>query len=121
MFPDADLIAFTTYPALVFQSPAEIPDDYYTEAAERAGKPVAFTEIGWHAAQLGAPGWDSDEEEQAEFIRTYLRLTEDVEPVLSIWAFLYVLPGQPIIFETMTLVRPDGSFPPAWDAWNQGE
>ena len=66
-------------------------------------------------------GWDSDEEEQAEFIRTYLRLTEDVEPVLSIWAFLYVLPGQPIIFETMTLVRPDGSFPPAWDAWNQGE
>ena len=32
-----DLVAFTTYPFFDYRTPAEVPDDYYSEARERAG------------------------------------------------------------------------------------
>ena len=49
-FPDTDMVAFTTYPCLVFKSPSAIPDGYYTEIAAHTTKPVAFTEVGWYSA-----------------------------------------------------------------------
>jgi hypothetical protein len=115
-FPAADFIAFTTYPGLIYKTPAEIPDDYYDELASRVSKPVAFTEIGW-SADLDVQGWESDEAEQAEFVARFLDLTSDLDPELLIWAFLYDPQALdlPLPFQTMGLRRPDGTARPAWD------
>jgi hypothetical protein len=115
-FPKADLIAFTTYPGLVFPSPADIPAEYYAEAAARAAKPIAFTEIGWHSAAAPA-GWESSEDEQAEFVRTFFALTAGVKPEMAVWSFLFDPETDPP-FDSMGLYRrSDGNPKSAWDAW----
>ena len=48
-FPRSDIIAFTTYPGLIYKQPSEIPTDYYTEIKAHTAKSIAFTEIGWHS------------------------------------------------------------------------
>ena len=40
----ADIIAFTTYPDLIYKNPSEIPADAYTEIKSYTSKPIAFTE-----------------------------------------------------------------------------
>jgi len=88
-FPDADIIAFTTYPGLVFPHPNGIPDDYYTQLNERAGgRPIAFTEMGWqsegeYAEYSGTP------EKQAAFVERFAELTADADMAFYIWSFLY--------------------------------
>jgi hypothetical protein len=117
-FPKADLIAFTTYPCLVFTSPADLPADYYDEAAAHTAKPLAFTEIGWHSAPAPA-GWESSEAEQAEFVRRFFALTRDVHPEIAVWSFLYDPETDPP-FDSMGLRRRgDGNPKPAWDAWRE--
>jgi hypothetical protein len=113
-FPDADLLAFTTYPCLVFTDPSEIPGDYYAEILAHTGKPVAFTEVGWF--REGFPGWESDPEEQAEFIDVFFELTGDVEPVMVVWSFLYDQSVQQP-FDTMGLLDVEETHTEAWDAW----
>ena len=113
-FPDADLIAFTTYPCLVFTDPSEIHRDYYTGILAHTGKPVAFTEVGWF--REGFPGWESGPEEQAEFIDTFFELTGDLEPVMVVWSFLYDQSVQQP-FDTMGLLDVEETHTEAWDAW----
>lgn len=115
-FPKADLIAFTTYPSLVVQSPSAIPADYYAEIRSRTTKPVAFTEIGWHS-EASPKGWESSEAEQAEFIPAFFNLTRDLHSEFAIWAFVYDQnTAEP--FRSMGLRRRgDGTAKPAWDEW----
>jgi hypothetical protein len=113
-FPDADLIAFTTYPCIIFGDPSEIPGDYYTEILVHTDKPVAFTEVGWF--REGFPGWESGPEEQAEFIDRFFKLTGNVDPVMVVWSFLYDQNVQQP-FDTMGLLDVEEAHTEAWDAW----
>jgi hypothetical protein len=115
-FAKADLIAFTTYPGIVFADPNDIPDAYYAELPQRTAKPIAFSEIGWPSS-LGAAGWQSSEEEQARFVTRFFELTRTLEPRIAIWSFLY---DQSLAdpFRGIGLLRPDGTKRPAWQAWN---
>ncbi len=115
-FPKADLIAFTTYPSLVYQSPSAIPTDYYAEIKARTTKPVAFTEIGWHS-EASPKGWEGSETEQAEFIPAFFNLTKDLSKELVVWSFIYDQnTSEP--FRSMGLRRRgDGTAKPAWDEW----
>ncbi len=114
-FPKSDLIAFTTYPDLIYKSPSEMPADYYPEIAAHTSKPIAFTEIGWHSAASPA-GWESSESEQAEFVTRFFNLTSGMNKKLAIWSFMY---DQNTVepFNSMGLLRGDGTARPAWDAW----
>ena len=49
-FSAADLLAFTSYPEIIYRTPSEIPLDYYQTIADHTAKPIAFTELGWPAA-----------------------------------------------------------------------
>lgn len=88
-FPDADIIAFTTYPGLVFPDPSDIPDDYYTRLNARAGgRPIAFTEIGWHSGgEYGV--YSGTEEKQVAFLERFQELTAEADVAFYIWSFLY--------------------------------
>ena len=113
-FPKSDLIAFTTYPCLIYKDPSEIPQDYYSEITEYTTKPVVFTEIGWF--RDGPSGWESSQAEQAEFISTFFKLTGELKPEIAIWSFLY---DQDIEspFETMGLLEVDETFSIALETW----
>ncbi|MCX6767261.1 MAG: hypothetical protein NTY90_00820 [Candidatus Micrarchaeota archaeon] len=114
-FPKTDLVAFTTYPGLVFKSPSEIPADYYSEIKSHTAKPVAFTEIGWHSAASPA-GWESSESEQAEFVDVFFNLAGGLDAKLLVWSFLYdQKTAEP--FNSMGLWRGDGAAKQAWDKW----
>jgi hypothetical protein len=116
LFPSSDLIVFTTYPGLIFKSPDQIPTDYYREIESHTDKQVAFTEIGWHSEE-SPEGWESSEEEQAEFIDIFLDMSSDLDPEFLVWSFLY----DPVTiepFRSMGLCdREDGRERQAWDAW----
>ncbi len=115
----SDIVAFTTYPCLVYKNPLDIPEDYYTEISSHTEKPVAFTEIGWHT-EASPSGWESSEAEQAAFIEKFFRLTEDFNPKLCIWSFLY---DQDTIepFRSMGLYHKNGKPKKGWNAWLEGK
>lgn len=112
----SDIIAFTTYPGLIYKDPSEIPVDYYAEIKSHAAKAIAFTEIGWHSDASPA-GWESSDAEQADFVATFFSLTRDLNKELVIWSFMY----DPDIFEPFKSMglrrRSDGTAKPAWDEW----
>lgn len=113
-FP-SDIVAFTTYPCLVFKDPSEIPSDYYSEIQSHTSRPVAFTEIGWHSAAR-PPGWESSETEQAQFVETFWELTHGLDLELAVWSFLF---DQDVTepFDSMGLLRGDGTPRPAGEHW----
>ncbi len=114
-----DLIAFTTYPGLYYRDPTDIPDDHYTEINNHTTKPIAFTEIGWHSA-ASPVGWESSDQEQAEFVQLFFELTLELDKEIVIWSFMYDNPDIIEPFNSMGLRRSDGTTRPAWEAWLQG-
>jgi hypothetical protein len=114
-FSKSDIIAFSTYPNLVYKNPEEIPDDYYSEIRAHTSKRIAFTEIGWHSSDSPS-GWESSETEQAQFITKFTTLTAMMDMEMAIWSFMYDQNTfEP--FNSMGLRRSDGSPRPAWDEW----
>ena len=113
-FPDADLLAFTTYPGLSYKDPVDVPTDYYTRLSQHTSKPVAFTELGWF--REGPEEWASSEAEQAMFITQFRTMTKSLHPRFTIWTFLFDQPDQKL-FTTMGLLHDDQTSTPAWRAW----
>lgn len=113
-FPEVDALAFTTYPCLIYKDPSEMPEDYYLEILEHTPKEVLITESGWF--REGPDRWESDDEEQAAFIRALFYLTEEMEPSLIVWSFLYDQDVQ-IPFDTMGLLDVDEVYVKPWQAW----
>ena len=111
----SDIVAFTTYPGLFYRNPSAIPEDHYTEIQSHTTKPIAFTEIGWHS-EASPQGWESSQQEQAEFVETFFRLTRDIDVRIAIWSFLYD-PEVIEPFRSMGLRCGDGTARPAWDRW----
>ncbi len=113
-----DIVAFSTYPCLVYKDPSDIPEDHYTEINEHVSKPIAFTENGWYT-EAYPPGWESSEEEQAEYVSRFFELTRDLDVEMTIWSFMYD-PETIQPFDSMGLRRNDGTARPSWDAWIRG-
>ena len=78
---EVDLIGFTTYPWKRYDTPEDIPDNYYSRLTANISKPIAFTEIGW-------PSSDS-EDEQARFLSRFLELTKRMNIEMVNWLFLH--------------------------------
>lgn len=117
-----DLVVFTTYPFFDFATPEEIPAEYYREGAERAGLPVAFSEVGWPSAPLAvAPesSFGGTEAEQEDFIARLSGLLADVDPVFVMWVWAYDSPATGPLFGSLGLSQNDGTPKPALGAWRR--
>lgn len=114
-FKKADIIGFTTYPCLNYEDPGMMPSDYYTQIQDYTDKLIAFTEIGWFS-ELDIPGWESSEAEQARFVTRYFELTAPVQPVISVWSFMYEIIDE-IPFKTMSFFDGEGNEKEAWQVW----
>jgi hypothetical protein len=115
-FGSADLIAFTTYPGLIYRTPGEIPTDYYSQLRQHTTAPVAFTEIGW--ARSGPKGWESSVSIQAQFVDRFFTLTQTVDQQFTLWAFLFD-PQAKEPFSSMGLLSTGQSTSPTWEAWTK--
>lgn len=113
-FGSADLIAFTTYPGLIYHNPATIPSSYYAQIREHTTADIAFTEIGW--ARSGPKGWESSVAIQAQFVDRFFLLTQTLDQRFTLWAFLFDPKAQEP-FSTMGLLSPGQRTSPAWEAW----
>jgi hypothetical protein len=113
---NVDLVAFTSYPDLIFHGPSSIPQDYYSEISQHTAKPVAFTELGWHTGS-SIPGWESNASAQAQFVKGFFNMTTGLHPEFAIWSFLYDPVAQPP-FDTMGFFPRSGTAArPAWNEW----
>lgn len=116
-FPKADLIAFNSYPGMIYKSPSEIPADYFTSVRAHTAKPLAISGTGWQSAQA-VDGWPGSEALQAEYARAFPGLTSDLDAEFTAWSYLYDPTALAAPFNSMGLLRSDGSPRPAWQAWS---
>jgi hypothetical protein len=73
--PELDVVALTSYPAVFYKIPAELPPDYYSSLDKHVmpNDQVFFTEIGWPSSGTG------NEEQQLAFIRRLPELLNDTK------------------------------------------
>jgi hypothetical protein len=114
-FQKSDIIAFTTYPGLVYGNPSEIPSNYYSEIRNYTSKPIVFTEIGWHSV-ASPDGWESSEAEQAEFVTVFFNLTNSLNSEFVVWSFMYD-PNTIEPFNSMGLWSSNENAKAVWNAW----
>ncbi len=112
---NSDIIAFTTYPSLVYKDPKDIPFEYYKDIQSHTTKPIAFTEVGWQSA-ASPVGWESSEEEQAEFIEIFFRLSQNLDTKVVIWSFMFD-PDAIEPFNSMGLIYNNGTLKKSYTLW----
>lgn len=117
----ADFIAFSTYPYLDYESPDDIPVDYYEEAAAQAGLPVAFSEMGWPSRPLSNfpdSGYGGSEAEQVAFAERFLEMIEPLDVRFALWSFQHDIgtTGGPA-FESVAVRENDGTPKPVIEVW----
>lgn len=114
-FSKMDAAAFTTYPGFIYKNPNDIPADYYAAIQQHTSKPVIFTEIGWHS-DANVAGWESSENEQAQFISVFFNQTSGLNKEATIWSFLYDQnTAEP--FSSMGLWTSSNQAKTAWSTW----
>lgn len=115
-FPRADLIAFNTFPSMIYQTPLDIPADYFTDIRTHTAKPLAISGTGWQSAE-GPAGREGSEERQAEYMQAFLRRTKDISFEFTAWGYLFDPTALAEPFNSMGLLRGDGTPRWAWYGW----
>lgn len=118
--PRLDLVALSSYPSLIFASPAQIPPSYYAEVFDHTDRPVALTGIGY-SSETGPGASASTEADQATFVHYVLQSAGELQMPLVVW-FVGQDPtftGEPPfdLLQHIGLVRQDGSKKAAWAEW----
>ena len=110
-----DMVGFTTYPDLIYKSPDDMPEEYYSVITEYTSKPLAYTEIGWHS-EASPVGWESSPIEQAEYVTRFVDLNEGINVEMMIWSFMYD-PQSVEPFRSMGFHDNEGISRPVWNIW----
>ena len=116
-FPQADLIAFNTYPGMIYNSPSEIPADYFNSIKDHTHKPLGISGTGWQSAQ-GTSGGQGSEAQQAEYAKVFFTRSGDLNTEFTVWSYLYDPTALAEPFNSMGLLRGDGTPRPAWYTWS---
>lgn len=118
-FATNDMVGITTYPALWFATPQDIPDDYYSQVMQHTNLPIVVAESGWPSG--GAPAYHGSLEKQRDFIYRFAALMKPIKPRIWIWWFLHDWDGSeyPEYFRTMGVRTFYGQEKPSWDAWRE--
>lgn len=81
---DIDALGLSSYPVFVWDSPAEIPDDYFSRFRDVTDLPLILVEGGWSSEDVG--GAQGNEQEQSVFFRRFAELLDGVDSPL--WVML---------------------------------
>lgn len=110
-----DVLAFTTYPEVEYDSPSDIPDNYYRNIAEKLPsnlrkKPVAIVETAWSDVV--------SQDHQVAFLRRFCKLIEGMNIIYINWVHMHDLEassGNPMT--SLGLRAWDGSEKSVWHEW----
>ncbi|MBI5342501.1 MAG: hypothetical protein HZB63_04170 [Deltaproteobacteria bacterium] len=89
-----DIVGITVYPWLNFASAASVPAGYLDNLFLRIGsKPVAITETGWPAENLGGlnPSWNTSPQEQVAYIPKFFSAIAGRDVRIVNWTFLHFM------------------------------
>jgi hypothetical protein len=109
-----DLIGFTVYPFLEYESVYNIPENYYLEILEYTNKPIAFTEMGWPTNSSIVSGNELD---QVKFFLDILNSTTYLDVELFIHPFLHDAAFGIEMFESIGLKTNDGTEKIIYNYW----
>lgn len=112
---NTDGLGFTSYPYFEYDTPDQIPTDYYTEILSYWSGPVMFTEIGWLDANSGP--YTGSNDAQIEFVNTFVDRASSLEIDYTVWLFLHDLDTAPQAFDGIGLKTNDGTDKPVADTW----
>lgn len=131
--PQLDVWVISSYPFVIFQRGADIPDDYYTPLLARTTKPLAVAEGGYTSRPVGPfPGAPQDQVDYLNAIHTQLGerlvfwvylLLNDFDPE----AYAGVMADQGMgaedmetlgFFASVGLREADGAPKPALETWD---
>jgi len=119
--PKLDLVAVSTYPSFAFDSPSDMPDDYYKQLRAASSKPIAIAEMGYSSGE-GRHGINrGTEAEQEAFLWRVLRDADSLGMAFVVWFAgcdpAYATEPPYDLLRHIGLRRADGSEKPAWGAW----
>ncbi len=121
-----DLLGVTVYPFLQYATVDEVPSDYLEPLFDRIGStPVAITETGWPAEDLGdlEIPWEQGEDTQVDFVSTLGDLLAGRDVLLVNWLFLnpMVDPGDASdewqLFGSVSVRDTAGAERPVYQPW----
>lgn len=123
-FAKIDVVGITLYPFFSFATPEEIPDNYLAALlSHTGGKPIAVTETGWPAENLGleAP-WEQSADAQVRYVDTLARISNGMNLALLNWLFIHPIQSADTSFEiqafgSISLRDEAGQKRPVYDAW----
>lgn len=122
-----DIVGVTVYPFLNYGSPGSVPDTYLDPLVARIGsKPIAVTETGWPAENLGSldPPWDTSAQAQVTYVSRLDAMLEGKDVRMVNWLFLYAMQDSGAsstdwkLFGSVSLRDGSGNKRPAYDAWS---
>lgn len=121
-----DVLGLTVYPWLGHATPDSIPADYLAPLIERIGTtPIAVTETGWPAENLGGlnPPWETSEAAQVAYLPRLAAMLAGKDARMANWLFLYPMVdpgGSPLDWKlsgSISLRNSQGEPRPVYDAW----
>lgn len=113
--PELDVIVLTSYPSNYYDSPTQMPANYYEHfrAYLRPDDRVMVMEIGWPSAGRSTP------EKQQQFVARLPGLLAPLKPELTAWSLLHdvKLDAFGTDLATTGLLTTEGDRKPAVQAW----
>jgi hypothetical protein len=113
--PEIDIIAITTYPSGFYETPLEMPANYYAHLRKylKPGEEVMVMEAGWPSGGKGTPS------EQRQFIRRLPSLLADLSSGVTAWSLLHDvdLGAFGVDLSTTGLLSAEGGPKPALEEW----
>jgi len=88
-FPFADALGLSSYPYFAFDTPEEIPADYYARVLEHTALPAFVSEGGWTSASVGTSV--SSPDLQARYVDVQEELLDSIDAI----AWLHLLFADP--------------------------
>lgn len=119
--PRLDLLAVSSYPALAFPGPAQIPADYFSAISSHTERRIAIASMGYPSRATEGEAVARSEEEQASFLRLALDEAEALEMKLVIWFVgqdpTFTGEGPLSQLQSAGLLQQNGDTKSAWIVW----
>ncbi len=104
---NTDAFGFTSYPYFEYETPGDVPHDYYTEIATRWAGKIIFTEIAWTADP--AIPYTGSLTEHIDFVPRFFDLTISLDLGYVTYFVLHDLDSAPPAFRLTGLRENDGT------------
>lgn len=121
-FDPIDFVAISTYPSFAFADPAAIPANYYSQLTAFTDKPIAIAEMGYASSGGQQDANSGTEEQQAAYLERAIEEAQKLSLAFAVWFAIwdpaYAVDTGFAAFQSIGLLRTDGTEKPAWQRWD---